>query len=99
VADLNSSLPTVSAGNAPNLPDTITEVKPLPEGTYKPTLAYPIPLTSDSRHPVSQSSAGVVTDLRRVLDTSALWRGLAGAALLALVVAHLRAWVARVDVN
>jgi hypothetical protein len=96
--DLNSSLPTFTAGSAPNLPSVITEVKPLPQGTYKPTLAYPDQTVGTKVHTETPGAVSQVAhDVARVLDVGALWRGLAGAALLMLVVAHLRAWVDRVE--
>jgi hypothetical protein len=98
--DLNSSLPTYHAGSAPNLPSVLTEVKPLPQGSFKPTLAYPDKVKRDAlRKQDSGVSATVARDLRRVLNTDGLWRGLAGAAVLALVVAHLRAWVERAEID
>lgn len=96
-ADLRTYLPTVSAGSAPDLPSVITEVKPLPMGTYKP-LVYPNRVKREaiqSRHGVT---AAVVGDLANVVDSGPLWRALAGAAVLMLVAAHLRAWVERTDV-
>jgi hypothetical protein len=96
-ADLRTYLPTVTAGSAPNLPSVITEVKPLPMGTYKP-LVYPNRIKREAvttRHGVA---AAVVGDLANVVDSGPLWRGLAGAAVLMLVAAHLRAWVERTDV-
>ncbi|MBV9291166.1 MAG: hypothetical protein JO222_01855 [Frankiales bacterium] len=100
-ADLRTSLPTITAGSAPNLPSVLTEVKPLPQGTYKSTLAYPPQVVGQNvRHPLGRSvTASVVHDLGRVLDMGALWRGLAGAAVLMLVAAHLRSWVERAEIS
>lgn len=100
-ADLQASLPTVSAGNAPDLPSVVTEVKPLPQGTYKPTLAYPDQVQRDAvRKPVTAGApAAVVHGLVRVLDTVALWRTVAGAAVVLLLVAHLHAWLRRVEIE
>ena len=100
--DLSKSLPTFTAGDVPNLlpPSTVTEMKSLPgaDGTYKPTLAYP-----NQRQPVvvkkpalASRVAGAVAG---VFDHSALWRGLAGAAVLVLVAGHLWLWVRRVDTD
>lgn len=96
-ADLRTYLPTVSAGRAPNLPSVITEVKPLPMGTYKP-LVYPNQVKREVIHSRQGVAAAVVGDLANVADSAPLWRALAGAALLMLVAAHLRAWVERTDV-
>jgi hypothetical protein len=81
-AALKAYLPSFSAGAAPNLPSVITEVKPLPEGTYKPTLAYPDQVVGETVH--RENSAPV----------AAVWKSLAGAVLVLLMAAHLRAWVA-----
>lgn len=99
-ADLNASLPLVQAGAAPNLPSVLTEVKPLPQGTYKPVLPYGDQTTREAiRTPVAASAPHMLTQLSQVFDGSALWRGLAGAAVLLLLVGHLHAWVQRVDVD
>ena len=96
--DLHASLPTISAGAAPNLPSMITEVKPLPEGTYKPTLAYPDQYSQQSTkaHPPSIAS-GLTAEWRRGMDLPLLVRAFAGAAILALVAFHLRSWVNRAE--
>jgi hypothetical protein len=98
-ADLRSSLPTLTAGRAPNLPTLLTKVKPLPQGTYKKTLAYPPQVVAaPAGHPAAKGvAAAVAHDVGRVLDVGALWRGLAGAAVLMLVAAHLWSWVQRFD--
>lgn len=97
-AALRAYLPSASAGAAPNLPAVVTEIKPLPQGTYKPTLAYP-DLTV--RQPVhkqdSAPMAAVGSDIVRVLNITALWRSLAAAAVVLLVAAHLRAWLRRLE--
>jgi hypothetical protein len=97
-ADLSASLPTLTAGAAPNLPAVITEVKPLPMGSYKP-LVYP---NQVKREPVKSGDRGVasavVGDIANVVDSAALWRGLAAMAVLMLIAAHLRSWVERTDV-
>ena len=93
-AALKAFLPSIKAGAAPSLPSVVTEVKPLPEGTYKPTLAYPDQVVNEALHKGSTATiASVRNELVRVLDVGALWRSLAGAALVLLVAAHLRAWV------
>jgi uncharacterized membrane protein YgcG len=98
--DLNTHLPTTSAGAAPNLPSVIATIEPLPEGTYKKTLAYPPRVVGETeRRETAGKATAVVQDIARVLDEGALWRGLAGAAVLMLVAAHLRAWVARVEID
>jgi hypothetical protein len=91
---LKAYLPSFSAAAAPNLPSVVTEVKPLPEGTYKPTLAYPDQVVGENVHKNSQPVAAVRDELVRVLNVGAVWKSLAGAALILLVAAHLRAWVA-----
>ncbi len=99
-ADLRASLPTVTAGSAPDLPNVVTEIKPLPQGTFKPTLAYPDRVSRDPvTRPVAAAPDGVVHDIVRVLDTSALWRGVGAAAVLLLLVGHLHAWIQRVEVD
>ena len=99
-ADLRNSLPTVTAGAAPDLPSVITEVKPLPQGTYDPVLPYDDQVTRERvDHPAATASSGVVGGIEKVLDTSALWRSLAGAAVLFLVAAHLHSWVHRIEVE
>ena len=97
-ADLSASLPTFTAGAAPNLPSVITEVKPLPMGTYKP-LVYPNQVKREAikSHDSGVASA-VVGDIANVVDSSALWRGLAAMAVLMLIAAHLRSWVERTDI-
>jgi hypothetical protein len=100
VHDLNSKLPTLTAGAAPNLPDVLTTVKPLPEGNYEPLLPYgDQTVGATERTEVPGKASSVVHNVARVLETDGLWRGLAGAAVLLLVVAHLRAWVERVEVD
>jgi hypothetical protein len=101
-ADLRTSLPTVTAAGAPDLPSVLTEVKPLPQGSYKPVLPYgdqvvktKKPVVADDRNNAQQ----VLHDFRRVLDIGALWRSLAGAVVLMLAAAHLRAFVERVEVD
>src|SRR4051795_1481494 len=97
-ADLNASLPTFTAGAAPNLPSVITEVKPLPMGSYKP-LVYPNQVKRESIHTRDGGVASaVVGDIANVVDSVALWRGLAAMAVLMLVAAHLRSWVERTDI-
>jgi hypothetical protein len=97
-ADLQAYLPSLSAGNAPDLPSVLTEVKPLPQGSFKPVLPYQDQVTREPvKHGVAHVTATVAHDLARVLDTSALWRGVAGAAVLLLVAGHLHTWVQRVD--
>jgi hypothetical protein len=97
-ADLRAYLPTVTAGSAPDLPSVITEVKPLPMGTYKP-LVYPNRIKREAIHSGQPGvAAAVVGDIAGVVDSGPLWRALAGAAVLMLVAAHLRAWVERTDV-
>lgn len=95
---LKAYLPTISAGAAPNLPSVVTEVQPLPQGTYKPTLAYPdqvIPQVVHKR--TSTPIASVRNEIVRVLDVGALWKALSAAAVLLLVAGHLRAWLDSVD--
>jgi len=97
-AALRAYLPASIAGAAPDLPSVVTEVKPLPEGTYKPTLAYPDQVIKQPvQHQASGPIATVGTDLVRVLDVQALWKSLAGAAIVLLVAAHLRAWLGAAD--
>ena len=97
-ADLRAYLPTVTAGAAPDLPSVITEVKPLPMGTYKP-LVYPNRVKREAIQSGHNGvAAAVVGDIANVVDSAPLWRALAGAAVLMLVAAHLRAWVERTDV-
>lgn len=98
-ADLGRYLPAVSAGAAPNLPSVITEIKPIPQGTYKPTLAYPDQtLTSSSKQQTgSHVISAVGTDIVKVLNLRPLWTSLGAAALLLLVVGHLRTWLDGVD--
>ena len=100
-ADLRSSLPTVTAAGAPDLPSVLTEVKPLPQGSYKPVLPYGDQVLKTKKPQVAsgQHSAQVLQDFRKVLDIGALWRSLAGAVVLMLAAAHLRAFVERVDVD
>jgi len=94
-ADLRSYLPTITAGAAPNLPSVITEVKPLPMGTYRP-LVYPNKVKREALHAQSGGvGATMARDIANVVDSGALWRSLAGAAVLMLIAAHLRAWVER----
>jgi len=97
---LNTFLPSARAGAAPDLPSVLTEIRPLPQGTYKPTLAYPDQTLTSSVQKQGQSAIGHVgTQLVHVLDETALWRSLAIAALVILVASHLRAWVNRVDLD
>jgi hypothetical protein len=99
-ADLSASLPTYTAGSAPDLPSVLTEVKPLPQGTYKPQLPYGDQVTREPvRHKDTGVRATVAHDIAGVLDTGSLWRGVAGAALLLLVAGHLHAWVQRVETD
>jgi len=97
-ADLSASLPTFTAGAAPNLPAVITEVKPLPLGSYKP-LVYPNQVKREAIKTGDHGVASaVVGDIADVVDSSALWRGLAAMAVLMLIAAHLRSWVERTDI-
>lgn len=99
-ADLHATLPTASGAALPSLPTVLTEVKPLPQGSYKPTLAYPDQVQREAiRKPLTAKPTTAVDHLVRVLDTHALWRSLAGAAVLLLLVAHLQAWLRRVDID
>lgn len=96
-ADLRRSLPTLTAAGAPDLPSVVTEVKPLPQGNYKPQLPYGDQV---KRTPVKQHrgvASTVIHDVTAALDTAALWRGLAAAAILMLLAVHLRTFVARVE--
>jgi len=97
-AALKAYLPSIKAGAAPSLPSVVTEVKPLPEGTYKPTLAYPDQVVNQALHKGGTATiANVRNQLVRVLDVGAVWRSIAGAALVLLVAAHLRAWLVSVE--
>ena len=99
-ADLRTSLPTVTAAGAPDLPSVLTEVKPLPQGSYKPVLPYGDQVVKDKKPQLAQDNQGaqqVLQDFRKVLDIGALWRSLAGAVVLMLAAAHLRAFVERVE--
>lgn len=96
-AALKAYLPSFSAGAAPNLPSVVTEVKPLPEGTYKPTLAYPDQVVNEAVHHDTKGVAAVRSEIVRVLNVGAVWKTLAGAVLVLLVAAHLRAWVAGLE--
>jgi hypothetical protein len=87
----------VTAAGAPDLPSVLTEVKPLPEGSYKPTLAYPDRITTSKKTKEQHNAQQVFQDFRKVLDVGALWRSLAGAVVLLLAAAHLRAFVERVE--
>ncbi|HEX4655696.1 MAG TPA: hypothetical protein VH274_08140 [Mycobacteriales bacterium] len=100
-ADLRSSLPTVTAAGAPDLPSVLTEVKPLPQGSYKPVLPYGDQVVKTKKPQVAEqhNAQQVLQDFRKVLDIGALWRSLAGAVVLMLAAAHLRAFVERVDVD
>jgi hypothetical protein len=97
VTDLTHSLPLVTAAGAPDLPSVLTEVKPLPEGTYKPTLAYPDQTFQTKEKKPVAAPAQVLHSLQQVLDTRSLWRVLAGMAVLLLAAAHLLTFVRRVD--
>jgi hypothetical protein len=97
-AALRAYLPASSAGAAPDLPSVVTEVKPLPEGTYKPTLAYPDQIQSQAvQHRANGPIATVGTDLVHVLNVQELWKSLAAAAIVLLIAAHLRAWLRAAD--
>jgi len=99
-ADLRHSLPTLTAAGAPDLPTVLTEVKPLPQGSFKPQLPYRGSITTTTKKPqvAAQGPARqVLQDFRKVLDVGALWRSLAGAVVLMLAAAHLRAFVERVE--
>ena len=100
-ADLRTSLPTVTAAGAPDLPSVLTEVKPLPQGSYKPVLPYGDQVVKTKRPQVAQQNNAqqVLSDFRKVLDLGALWRSLAGAVVLMLAAAHLRAFVERVEAD
>jgi hypothetical protein len=98
-ADLRTSLPTFTAAGAPDLPSVLTEVKPLPQGSYKPVLPYGDQVVKTKKPQLAQQNNAqqVFQDVRKVLDIGALWRSLAGAVVLLLVAAHLRAFVERVE--
>lgn len=98
-ADLRTSLPTVTAAGAPDLPSVLTEVKPLPQGSYKPVLPYGDQVVKDKKPQLAQDKQAqqVMQDIRKVLDIGALWRSLAGAVVLMLAAAHLRAFVERIE--
>jgi len=99
-SDLRASLPTITAAGAPDLPSVLTEVKPLPQGTYKPTLAYPDQVTTSKKTAAhADAQPQVLQDFRKVLDIGALWRSLAGAVVLLLAAAHLRDFVERVETD
>ena len=98
-AALKAYLPSFSAGSAPNLPSVVTEVKPLPEGTYKPTLAYPDQVVNEAVHHDSKGVSAVSDQIVHVLNVGAVWKSLAGAVLILLVAAHLRAWVAGLEAD
>jgi hypothetical protein len=100
-SDLHAYLPTTSAGAAPNLPSVLTEVKPLPQGTYKPTLAYPDQVTRHAvtKHGLSAVTASVANDIAKAWDAPVLWRCLGVAAVLLLIAGHLYSWVQRVEID
>ena len=62
-----------------------------------PTLAYPDQVVGESSHRQSAATAVVRDELVRVLNVAAVWKSLAGAVLVLLMAAHLRAWVAGVE--
>ena len=98
VTDLQHSLPVITAAGAPDLPSVLTEVKPLPMGTYKPTLAYPDQtVQTKQKKPIAAAPAQVLRSLQQIVGIKSIWRVLAGMAVLLLVAAHLRAFVERVD--
>jgi hypothetical protein len=73
-------------------------VKPLPLGSYKP-LVYPNQVKREAvKTPDGGVASAVVGDIANVVDSSALWRGLAAMAVLMLIAAHLRSWVERTDI-
>jgi hypothetical protein len=90
-----------TAGAAPDLPSMITEVQPLPEGTYNPRLAYPDQTIQQAltQRGKATNTASVVSDITRVLNKKALLGTLAAAIVLLLCAAHLRAWVNRADLD
>ena len=100
-ADLRTSLPTITAAGAPDLPSVLTEVKPLPQGSYKPVLPYGDQVVKSKKPQLADQNNAqqVFQDFRKVLDIGALWRSLAGAVVLMLAAAHLRAFVERVEVD
>jgi uncharacterized membrane protein YgcG len=99
-ADLSAALPSFSAGSVPNLPSTLTEVKPLPQGTFKPTLAYPNQYQPEAvKKPAIASQVGGAVVDALALKHPGVWRGLAAAAVLLLMTAHLRAWLARIETD
>lgn len=100
-ADLRSTLPTLSAGAAPDLPSVLTEVKPLPQGSYKPVLPYGDQVTREkvTRPSVAGITASRVDGVAKVLDTAKIWRGLGVAAALLLVAGHLHSWTRRVELD
>jgi hypothetical protein len=100
-ADLRTSLPTITAAGAPDLPSVLTEVKPLPQGSFKPVLPYGDQVVKTKKPQLAErnNAQQVFQDFRKVLDIGALWRSLAGAVVLMLAAAHLRAFVERVEVD
>ena len=74
-------------------------MKPLPEGTYKPTLAYPDQVVNEAVHHDTKGVAAVRSEIVHVLNVGAVWKSLAGAVLILLVAAHLRAWVAGLETD
>jgi hypothetical protein len=98
-ADLRTSLPTITAAGAPDLPTVLTEVKPLPQGSYKPVLPYGDQIVKSKKPQLAEhnNAQQAFQDFRKVLDIGALWRSLGGAVVLMLAAAHLRAFVERVE--
>lgn len=79
----------------PKLPALQTVLQPLPDGTYKPTLAYPEQTVQESVQQAVRKPIGLGASIERVVSRAAMVRSVAAAALLLLIAAHLRAWLAR----
>jgi uncharacterized membrane protein YgcG len=94
-ADLCAYLPTTLAGAAPDLPAVSAGAfgEPTTLGTYKPVLPYPAQIRKEKVARTTASPSDPAAVVSRLLDLQGLWKSLAGAAVLLLLAAHLRAWL------
>ena len=102
-----AKLPNLSSGDLPgaNLPGAVLPgaegagTQALPQGTYKPTLAYPSTATSSSPALETGTKSSVTSSFQAVVDKPVLWRALALAIILLLGGTHLLSWLRRTPID
>ncbi len=89
----NRFVPPPAAAAAPDVP--AVQMAPMPEGTYKPELAYGDQTVGGYVKVRDAGGGSLQAVVEGVVSSGSLWRSVAGALVMVLAAAHLWAWLAR----